>query len=292
MTVSKLEKLTSKYGEHVTDVREKEKVFHVRRPHLLIQACGYLKFSHAQETHSSVYFRGQGSLHHGALSPTIYRGITSQATCAKRNAYMNSYLESCRKQKKVLKQVPGYAWEPLLQHYGIRTRWIDAVDNVWVALWFACHEVHATGPNGMFLHFERRPLFHPDGKENYAYIVLLEVGSNPVHDKPGLTEGMDTEAIDLRVACPSTFLRPHAQHGVLVKRRHSAKKLITDYSDVVAGVVRVSLNDAYTWLGDGVLLSTHVLFRLWVHDYGYRDLLNYAPRPSRAELGSIHHIGA
>ncbi|GAA0468199.1 hypothetical protein Ade02nite_79030 [Paractinoplanes deccanensis] len=35
--------------------------------------------------------------------------------------------------------VPRYAAEPLLQHYGIRTRWLDLVGNIWSALWFACH---------------------------------------------------------------------------------------------------------------------------------------------------------
>jgi hypothetical protein len=203
---------------------------------------------------------------------------------------MNRYIDSCKKQGKILKQVPEYAWEPLLQHYGIRSRWIDVVDNVWVALWFACHTVHGTGPRGEYLHFERRPV-QEDGKDSFAYILLLETGNDPVVHHPGLVEDKDTQAIDLRVACPSTFLRPHAQHGLLIRKKSAAKMLVMDYSDVVAGIVRVALRDAFAWLGDGVLLTSHVLFPPPVYDFGYRDLLNYAPEPDLA-LGAVYYIGA
>ncbi|MEW6489482.1 MAG: FRG domain-containing protein [Thermodesulfobacteriota bacterium] len=290
MNVSRLEKLTSRHGEYLLDTKENAMVYHVRRPHLLIQACGYLKHMHGKEHLTSVYYRGQCALHGLSLTPSLYRGIGSQATCAKRNRAMNRYIEACRQQGKILRQVPEYAWEPLLQHYGIRSRWIDVVDNVWVALWFACHTVHATGPRGKYLHFERRPT-QEDGDDAYAYILLLEVGNDPVEHCPGFAEGKETQSIDLRVACPSTFLRPHAQHGLLVRKKSSAATLVMEYSGVIAGIVRVSLKDAYNWLGDGVLLTTHVLFPPPVYDFGYRDLLNFSPEPDQA-LGAVHHIGA
>lgn len=290
MNTSHLEKLTSPYGEYVLDTEENAMVYHVRRPHLLIQACGYLKHVHGKERLASVYYRGQYTLHGLSLRPSLYRGIRAGATCAKRNKIMNHYIETCRQQGKILKQVPEYAWEPLLQHYGIRSRWIDVVDNVWVALWFACHTVHATGPRGEYLHFERRPI-HENGGDAYAYILLLEVGNDPDKHYPGLAEGKQTQSIDLRVACPSTFLRPHAQHGLLVRKKSSAVDLVMEYSDMIAGVVRVCLKDAYTWLGDGVLLTPHVLFPPPVYDFGYRDLLTYSPEPDQV-LGAVHHIGA
>jgi len=242
MNDSRLEKLTSRYGEYLLDSKENAMVYHVSSPHLFIQACGYLKHIHGQQRLTSVYYRGQSGLHALSLSPSLYRGIRSQATCAKRNGAMNRYIDACRQQGKILKQVPEYAWEPLLQHYGIKSRWIDVVDNVWVALWFACHTVHATGPRDKYLHFERRAA-QENGEDAFAYILLLEVGNEPVAHCPGLAEGKDTQSIDLRVACPSTFLRPHAQHGLLVRAKSSVASLVMDYSDIIAGIVRVVTTD-------------------------------------------------
>jgi hypothetical protein len=90
--------------------------------------------------------------------------------------------------------------------------------------------------------------------------------------------------IDLRVAAPSTFLRPHAQTGLLVRQNGKIGAVTRDYKDMVAGIVRVSLDDALSWLGDGKLLSTHVLFPPPVYDFGYRDLLNFAPTPPSPHL--------
>lgn len=290
MDKSRLEKLTSKFGKYEKDENENVYVYHVNRPHLLIQACGYLKHIHGKERKASIYFRGQPSLYGLSMAPTLYRGIKSQKTCANRNNSMNSYIQACKQQGKILSQVPEYAWEPLLQHYGIRSRWIDVVDNVWVALWFACHTVHFTGLRREYLHFEKRPI-QENGKDAFAYILLLETGNNPVEKCPGLVDNKDTQSIDLRVACPSTFLRPHAQHGLLIRKKSAAETLVIDYTEIIVGVVRVTVRDAFAWLGDGILLTSHVLFPSPVYDFGYRDLLKYAPEPDIA-LGAVQHIGA
>ncbi len=290
MNRSRLEKLTSRHGKFLLDSKESAEVYHVNNPHLLIQACGYLKHLNGKENLTSVFYRGQSSLHGLKLVPTLYRGIRSQGTYNKRNNAMNTYIKVCQKHGKILKQVPEYAWEPLLQHYGIKTRWIDVVDNVWVALWFACHKVHATGPNGKYLHFEKRPI-KSEGRDNFAYILLLKVGDQPINKCPGLVENDESLGINLRVACPSTFLRPHAQHGLLIRKKSPRGNVVLDYSDLIAGIVRVKLSDAFLWLGSGALLTAHVLFPPPVYDFGYRDLLNFAPEPDPL-LGTIHHIGA
>jgi hypothetical protein len=263
-------------------------VYHVRSPHLLIQAAGYLKHTAGLAGFFGIYFRGQSTLYGDSLIPSLYRGYKTPGGMAGINGILYKYLEQFRKTSKVLNIVPEWAWEATLQHYGIRTRWLDVVDNIWIALWFACQDVHTTGRQGEFLHFEQRQTRSTD---DFAYILLIkaEYTSNSVN--PGLYGGPTTQLIDLRVAAPSIFLRPHAQTGLLVRRKGDPHGIIADYKDLVAGIIRVSLSDALDWLGHGVLLSTHVLFPPPVYDFGYRGLLRYAPPPP-PKLGAIQHIGA
>jgi hypothetical protein len=290
MATSRLSKLQNDHGNYLKDKKEKDWVYHVSTPHLLIQAAGYLKHVYGKDKLTSVFYRGQSSLYNLSLIPSLYRGTKRQAARQKRDTTLKSYLGACKKQGQVLKQVPEYAWEPLLQHYGIKTRWLDVVDNVWVALWFACHTVRTTGKRGEYLHFEPRPI-PSGGQDDFAYVLLMEVENGDTTGHPGLHEGTTTQAVDLRVASPSTFLRPHAQHGLLIRKRPSGPNASMDYYDMNVGIIRVNLRDAFQWLGGGSLLTTHVLFPPPVYDFGYRDLLGFAPMPD-AVLGAIHNVGA
>jgi hypothetical protein len=285
---SRLSKLTSRHGEWVTDAEHKIEVYHVRSPHLLIQAAGYLKHITGKDGLYGIHFRGQATLYGNSLKPTLYRVTKTKGNAAKQNGALYAYIKECQQKSEVLKHLPEYAWEAVLQHYGIKTRWVDVVDNVWVALWFACQRAHATGNQGEFLHFEQR---QPQGDSDFAYILLIKADHTPSIHQPGFYSGKNTELVDLRVAAPSMFLRPHAQTGLLVRQKGEVGGAIIDYKDLVAGIVRVSLHDALSWLGQGKLLSTHVLFPPPVYDFGYRDLLNFAPKPPK-DLGAIHHVGA
>jgi hypothetical protein len=109
--------------------------------------------------------------------------------------------------------------------------------------------------------------------------------------KPGLFQSEHTDLIDLRVAAPSTFLRPHAQHGLLFRRAKWNDHKHMDNSEFVSGVLRVRLCDALEWLGDGSLVSTHAIFPPATYDFGYRELLNSAPLGNKT-IASIHVVGA
>ena len=45
---------------------------------------------------------------------------------------------------------------------------LDVVDNVWVALWFACHTAHSYGKHDEYLHFEKRVVRHTNPDESFA----------------------------------------------------------------------------------------------------------------------------
>ena len=285
---SRLETLTSPFGKVEVDAASGQRVYHVTSPHVLLQASGYLKHILGVEEPCAVAFRGQARLFK-TLTPSLYRGVTSQKMKARRDVALTEYLATVRKERRVLRAVAEHAREPLLQHYGIRTKWLDLVDNVWVALWFGCHDPKATGRHGEYLHFERRI---PRGPTDFVYVLLLRaVVTNRSSARPGFWEGGETELVDLRVSVPSIFLRPHAQHALLLRRKKGLDHASIDYSDLVVGTIRVLLSDALEWLGSGGLLTPHALFPPATYDFGYHELLKGAPEGNE-DVGAIHYVGA
>jgi hypothetical protein len=159
--------------------------------------------------------------------------------------------------------VPRYAAEPLLQHYGLRTRWLDVVDNLWVALWFACHRFVQADEH---IHVVRRNI--ADGGEEYVFIVTVGLQEEMTEVQPGLYRSPTAaRVIDLRKAVPSFYLRPHAQHGLLIRP-------LGDVGELQLAAFEVPLSRALEWLGSSVLLSPFGLYPPASVDVGYRRLLN------------------
>lgn len=263
-------------------------VLHAEEPHALVMAAGYLKFKLAKSSSEGIYFRGQRKLY-GSLTPTLYRGLTAQKAQDKKHTVLASLLTKFRKSGNIFGSFGDYAHEPLLQHYGISTSWIDLVDNVWVALWFACHRAMAIGKASEFVHFERRL---PSDDEKFAYILLVGADiSSRSRNKPGYYFGDNTELVDLRMAAPSVFLRPHAQHGLLFRMKGDEGGRPLDYADQVRGIIRVDLAKAIDWLGTGKMVNTHSLFPPPYYDNGYQILLTCGVTGDSG-TGTIAHIGA
>ena len=283
-----LRKVTIKNTEWTTDVDSGADVLHVRDPHAMVMAAGYLKYRFAYNESEGIYFRGQRKLY-GALSPTLFRGVKLQNAIDKRIGLLKSTVAGFRSRCSILNSFGDWSHEPLLQHYGISTTWIDLVDNVWVALWFACHQAISAGKNGEFLHFEKR---QKQTDADYAYILLVGADiSKRNKKKPGYYSGDNTELVDLRMAAPSIFLRPHAQHGLLFRKKGTGSGRAGDYADQIRGILRIDLNDALSWLGVGKMVGTHSLFPPPYYDEGYKILI-INNNSSDDGIGTIHHVGA
>jgi len=283
-----------------------EPVLHVATSHALIQAAGHIKYNLAREG-KRVLFRGQRKLY-GGLIPTLFRGEgggpLALGTAKSRTDSLTKKIEKVTSAQAFLNNTNDLAKEPLLQHYGMNTPWLDLVDNVWVALWFATHRAVPHKDNPHFVHFEQRSIRHKED-DGFAYVLLLSApykvldASNGSQQKPS-NENQDTVGfykednlilVDLRQAAPSTYLRPHAQHGLLLKRDTLNTKDDIDLKDRIAGTVRVYLEDALQWLGTGSLLSVHSLFPPAGYDYGYACLLNKYPEgEDEQHLGCIQMV--
>lgn len=263
-----------------------ESVLEIRDHHALIMAAGHLKFRFANSEAEGIYLRGQRKLY-GSLSPTLFRDDKTKKPCDKRVDGLNEVIDQYRQSCSIFQNFEQWSHEALLQHYGISTTWIDLVDNVWVALWFACHRAVCSGTNDEFLHFEKRVYGVNDV---YAYILLIGVDIKN-HERPGYYTGENTELVDLRMAVPPIFLRPHVQHGLLFRNRGGVNGRHIDYSDRIRGRLMIRLNDALEWLGSGKMLSTHSLFPPPYYDEGYGILVDNSASIS-SSAGKIKYIGA
>jgi len=178
------------------------------------------------------------------------------------------------------------AIEPLLQHYGIRTRWLDVVDNVWVALWFACFQERSYR---RFASHARRSVAR-EGLGAKAYIAVMDSGVTSETAIPGYRVGTETRFVDLRYAVPSIYLRPHAQHGVLMAVSSMEPSHDGDLSTQVAGYIEIDLFDAVDWLGDGSLARGANLFPPANEDRGFERLID-APKPDYELMGEVKLYG-
>lgn len=176
--------------------------------------------------------------------------------------------------------------EPLLQHYGIKTRWLDVVDNIWVALWFACFRQVSVG---RYSHHVRRSV-SSEGMSAKAYVIIFQTEPLVETGVPGYRVGQRTRAVDLRYSVPSVYLRPHAQHGALLAPAVVGGEPLGSLHESVAGVIEVGLNDALDWLGSGSMTSAGTLFPSASFDDGYRRLLDYAPEPP-PKMGNLTIFG-
>jgi hypothetical protein len=281
-------------------------VLELRDPNALTQVVGHAKY----RTGSTVVLRGHSHLYPN-LIPRLFRGAVSPRQRQHESEAISAYSRmlsggpcacelaggppDCRpnwpcQQRSIampglLRGTPKAAVEPLLQHYGLHTRWIDVVDNIWIALWFACHDLQQRDQYG---HHVRR---NPDTSDNqFAFVTLIDVGDVAQTAVPGVFSSRFTRLVDLRRAVPSVYLRPHAQHALVLASRDWSPALDPDLAHLELATLRISLREALSWLGNGVSLTPYALFPPATKDEGCRRLLDDAPAPPEV-LGHILSYG-
>ncbi|QLA17287.1 FRG domain-containing protein [Desulfolutivibrio sulfoxidireducens] len=259
---------------------ERHSCFDIATPHALSQIAGYVKYK--LSAYGPVYFRGQTKKHE-SMAPSLFRNVKTSGSCQDRLKTLKLFVKSAAEDKCFLNNTPEYAYEPLLQHYGIRTHWLDIVDNVWSALWFSCHEAILSGVAGQFVNFERNC-------DDFSYIFMMQFGIFTNQENPGVCRtdsGM--RVVDLRISAPSTYLRPHSQHGLLASRVNNERSV--NYNDCVVLVLRIFSFHAMEWLGRSVLVQDHFMFPPPKYDQGYKLFVEKDMHPHEI-LGRISFIGA
>ena len=251
--------------------------------HALNQLIGYAKF--LNKNYGNVYYRGECRLH-DSLKPSLYRKgknvetATARLTALLKKIYSDSYMSNELKINRNKIDVEKNKIEAMLQHYGIPTRFIDVVDNHWIALWMGLNYIEHIKQVHTYYHYVERIVsvldLTSDSKEKdfYQYILLITIPFSSKKLSSGIEESSNFMQIDLRQALPSLFQRPHAQHGLVIrKKRHEEDMPIGmdayDLASSVIGVVKIRIDRAKEWLGRGTLLTQNNLFPSPAYDYGY-----------------------
>ena len=254
---------------------EKIKVYDIETVHDLTQFIGFGKYMNNQNC--NVFLRGQTDLYNGFLIPSLYRDRTKLETIT---AKYNQRMNKLKADIDSFSQYDRCVLEPLLQHYGVKTTYLDLVDNVWVALWFALHQTKSESINS------HEYVYYSNNSNPYSYILLVATDAINVSDRNGVYEGTTTRLVDLRKALPSYFLRPHAQHAYMLKKKGEAE---SDYSDLIIGIAKIPTELGFKWIGTSEFLSVSTLFPAAYFDSGYKILLKKYPED---EQGTINQYGS
>lgn len=160
----------------------------------LNQIIGYVVFRYKD---CQVLYRGLPHLYSNVL-PSLYRNIFDVSHQQSQWKVVHRLIENIRGDKKLRKTLNLRRYdnseeriramtetvivESVLQHYGIPTRNLDAVDNHWVALWFGLHLYREERKkSGIYAHYVRRGMgdyrylpvdFTDDG---FQYILVMAV---------------------------------------------------------------------------------------------------------------------
>ncbi|MFN8354218.1 MAG: FRG domain-containing protein [Spirosomataceae bacterium] len=261
-------------------------IFEIYSYHTLSQFVGYAKYLNREI--GNVYLRGQHKLY-DTLLPSIFRRTNSNSGFSNRCKHISEFLSICSQKMQFIKDLDDYAKEPLIQHYGIHTRWIDLVDNLWIAIWFGIHDWHTRLYDREYKNIVRRK----GGKDEYMYLLLVcSDGILEQKNCPGLYKGQNTFTIDLRKACPSTFLRPHSQHALLMRTKKMDTLADVEMASSIVGIIRLKVDDCFDWIGDNGLVSARSLFPPANFDHGYGVLIEQTPhsKVTIRDYGSIYSV--
>ena len=286
----------NKYDDLRDFVVKAEDVVEIRDFATFIQAIGKVHYLAAnpqvkcgessERCRFRVFYRGQTRLYgksHNSEVPLAYRSEGSQDE-------INNRITESVARLKLLSPIADCglsdaAIEGLMQQYGASSRWLDVVDNIWIALWFACHRAwsatddaetkeakkHDRRSQVSYVHYERRVSEQEPCGKRFAYIVLLGVEEELKLVSPGLYRSEKDELLNLRQALPSQFIRPHVQHGWLIRRKKD-EDYVRDLKDKILGTIKIPLSIALSWLGSSKAFEVSSVFPPPCFDTGWRDL--------------------
>lgn len=280
-------------------------VFEVKSMHELNQIIGKAKFDNRD--YGTVYYRGQCELYDN-LIPSLYRELyldiyvrhkkDAHKECAAIGNLESSFfrfVNTIDKDTKLPKDLTKTSdnihrkeiIKGTLQHYGLKTPYLDLVDNHWVALWMGLNEfkLYEQKPNKyIYSRYEQRvlPRYFTECKYSasfpscYQYILLVALPSPTGITEDGVYDIAPYTLIDLRRALSSVYLRPHSQHGYVFTKKHVNNALLKDLdaSETVVGIIKIRIDRVASWLGNGDLLTQENFFPPAAYDQGYRTLLS------------------
>lgn len=221
---------------------------------LIGEAKNYIK-------HGRVFLRGQVQ-QHDAMIPSLFRDHVADSK--KLREAERVLVKRIRKTIRV-KRFDRRNLPALLQHYGFRTSWLDAVDNLFVATWFATNELPTAADS--FIDISRSSREH-----GWLFLIASTAG-------PG-----QLRYVDLRTKHHPLSARPHVQHGISLKRLDSTEY---DLRDFVVGTVRFPIKSYTT---TGALFENSFLLPSPDTDHTLRLLVKHRVNDIAAAIEKQHEL--
>lgn len=208
----------------------------------------------------NIYFRGQTNDYRQLVSSIFRRIDGSTNNFHKRlQAYKElaaTFYDKTR-QTRFKTEIGG----AVLQHYGIRTPWLDLVDNLFIAIWFGAMERSVS-----------QPYLYNRSKHKYGYIYFIQVETPSNSANKEIVEGRLTRWCDLRRTTDSLSLRPHNQSGIFFTKK-AIDEINFDISEFIKAIVKFPINEWDKFLTNlENLYSMDFMFPNTKHDNTYKSL--------------------
>lgn len=248
-----------------------------------VKLIGHAKYLNRE--YGRVLLRGQ-CIDYKSMKPAAYRSSISRADADARVTEMVSILKrdkglNAKKQptpniQSFVKCFNPLVYEAILQHYCFETRLLDVLDNIWVTLWFASHrrmkdeELCPDYSNCKQCHESAR---YVESTGEYSYVYLIGIPAERGQcERCGIEEGKKHCLIDIRRACPSTILRPHMQHGLVIGF-YDKKRFKESYAEQIIAIIRIKTQNCLEWLRNDKTLTPSTLFPCPMFDEMYKMIL-------------------
>ena len=156
-------------------------------------------------------------------------------------------------------ELKGSRWEDadlgaVLQHYGIKTPWLDVVRSLYIAIWFSTHTLETRGSCRVARWSERR----------YGWISFF------AQQRDGLTA---LEVCDLWGEHSSRHIRPHVQQGLsLAMQKDAATDARAQQDCDPYRIAQVRFSNAPAWKFFGHMFAARFLFPAPEWDDSLREL--------------------
>jgi hypothetical protein len=264
----------SRHGEYV----------YIENPFLLTRFAGYLKFREGKEERiNQIFMRGQTDDHPGMV-PSLFRGAAESQIPKRKGAY--EHLLRKLRRNLIGTRFHGVKCGALLQHYGIKTPWIDLVDNLFVALWFATKQ----RINEERINYQKTQL-------DYGWIFFMRA-EEPLHKGQkklkGIRIGEKLMITDLRRDHSSLSLRLHAQHGISLAWREESDihhPTNHDMEEFLVAAIKFPIGNFVTLINGIDNIPTEYMFPSANSDDTYRQLRNLEISKSIKELEDTYELG-
>ena len=212
----------------------------VERPTTL---AAFFAFCSGQSIDTRVFLRGCTENYDRAY-PSLFRSLPDHDVVKQRAKRWNAY----RSVLDHMAKLDGRRWRradlgAVVQHYGIKTPWLDVVRNLYSATWFATHNLRGTGPDGVVAPTEN----------DYGWISFFR--------RKHRANGNTLQVRDISSYHSSMHLRPHAQHGgslAMQKDKASSLNYCQDFNTFRIAQVRIP--NSTEWKLSGYMASSAFMF--------------------------------